>query len=94
MNIIMGIFTPQNNMFNEYCGLADIIIKVFTQFVGEQVPVLDIWLQTALPVINAFFLAQISRYTITTVDPDLLRWYFSISEAVIIYNKDIYLGQP
>lgn len=34
MNIIMGIFTPQNNIFNEYCGLTDIIVKVFTQFVG------------------------------------------------------------
>lgn len=57
-------------------------------------PILDTWLATALPIINAFFLAQISRYTITTVDPDLLRWYFSIAEAVLIFNKDIYLAQP
>lgn len=56
--------------------------------------ILDSWLLTALPIINTFFLSQISRYTITTVDPDLLRWYFSISEAVLIFNKDIYLSQP
>ena len=55
MNIVMTIFTPSHNMFNEYSSLTDILVKVFTQFVGERVADLNNWLQTALPCINSFF---------------------------------------
>lgn len=74
----MTIFTPQHNIFNEYSALSDIITKVLIQFVGERVQALDSWLQGALPIINAFFMSQMGRFTIATVDPELLKTYFSI----------------
>jgi hypothetical protein len=55
-----------------------VVCKVLTQFVGERVGVLDSWIGGTLGRINSFFLGQVQQSTIGSIDPDLLKWYFSI----------------
>lgn len=90
----MSIFASNSiEVFNEYNNLLDIVCKVFTQFVGEKIRVLDDWLVSNLPIINNFFMSQIQRATMNSIDPDILKWFFAIQESVLLYSREIYLMQ-
>jgi len=92
METVKHIF--QDNLFPLYNSLTDIITRILTQFIGENVPAFHQWLTVSIPPINSFFFGEISRKGIDKVDPDTLRYFFSLQESILLYSKDHYLGQP
>ena len=88
LNIIMRIIAANSiELFNEYSDLLDVICRVFSQFVSEKIRVLDEWLMANLPSINNFFMNQIQKATMNSIDPDILKWFFALQESVLLYSR-------
>ena len=62
-------------MFN---SLTDIITRIFTQFIVENIPALHQWLTVSIPAIDSFFFAELGKHSIDKIDPDTLRYFFSL----------------
>jgi len=65
------------------------------QFANAGNGLIEGWLMNNLPTINNFFLGYVERQgSFLSADPDILKWYFTLQESILINSKRIYLNQP